>query len=490
MRLEIGKKSKLWTQAVCDSWNRLMLNKTFLVILFVALMSGMAAVLYVNEISLILLVLGFFLVLYLKEFRKKREPHYWHLVFVFFVTIALIKSPYAPALVRVLGAVDGYEAFLAPVLALIVLFHMLYNDVEFGVVYLLFTSTLAALVYGGDMVVFLVYAVTGFTAMVLSSNVRRRIDILKVGLVTGIMEALMIIALHGPMPSVWMYLEPFRVGLTNGIVSVVLVLSVSWLFEVVLGQVTNLSLLEYSDFNHPLLRKMILEAPGSYQHSLVVANLAEAAAEAIGANSLLARVGAYYHDIGKISKAEYFVENQMLARYRDRHKKLSPSMSTLIIVNHVKEGIELARRNHLNNKLIEFIGQHHGTTLVYYFYAKAQQQTTEASPEEEVFRYPGPKPQTKEVAIVHLADTIEARSRLLDDPTPSRIKEVVKESIIQKFLDGQLDETDLTLRDLEIIIEVFARIMNAMFHTRVDYSKVQEKNGTSGKQPAESKKDQ
>jgi hypothetical protein len=211
---------------------------------------------------------------------------------------------------------------------------------------------------------------------------------------------------------------------------------------------------------------MILEAPGTYQHSLVVANLAETAAETINANSLLARVGAYYHDIGKIDKPQYFVENQI--PYRDMHKKLKPSISKMIIINHVKKGIELAKKYRLNPRIIDFIQQHHGKSLVYFFYRRAQEIEPNTDDKEE-YRYPGPKPQTKEVALVSLADAVEAFSRTVEEPTPSRIEEMVREVVKRKFISGELDESDLTLKDLENITKSFVRILNAIFHTRINY---------------------
>jgi putative nucleotidyltransferase with HDIG domain len=240
--------------------------------------------------------------------------------------------------------------------------------------------------------------------------------------------------------------------------------------------VTNISLLELSDFNHPLLRKLILEAPGTYQHSLVVANLSEAAADAIGANSLLARVGAYYHDVGKLEKPTYFVEN--IVGYKDMHKDLKPSMSKIIIVNHVKDGVDLARRYHLKRRIIDFIIEHHGKTLVYYFYQRARELEPQKQHEED-YRYSGPKPQSKETAIVSLADTIEALSRTLDEPTPSRVEEMIREVIKKRFMEGELDESNLTLKDLEKITQKFVHVLNALFHSRVNYPKEDDRNNKS-----------
>ncbi|MCK4463442.1 MAG: HDIG domain-containing protein [Candidatus Omnitrophica bacterium] len=257
-------------------------------------------------------------------------------------------------------------------------------------------------------------------------------------------------------------------GLGGGILSIFLVMGFLPLFEYLFKIPTNITLLELSDLNHPLLKELTLKAPGTYQHSVVVGNLAEAACEAIGANSLLARVGSYYHDIGKIEKAEYFSENEMGAQ--SKHEKLTPSMSALIIINHVKDGIELAKKYNLNPKIIDFIAEHHGTGLIYYFYQRALEKVKdEEILKEEEFRYLGPKPQTKEAAIVLLADSVEASSRTLSDPVPARIMGLVQKIINNKFIDNQLDECDLTLKDLNKIVSSFVRVLTAVFHARQEY---------------------
>ena len=209
-----------------------------------------------------------------------------------------------------------------------------------------------------------------------------------------------------------------------------------------------------------------------------MANLSESAAEAASANSLLARVGAYYHDVGKLVKPDYFTEN--LVRFKDMHKKLKPSISKLIILNHVKEGVDLAKKHNLKPKIIDFIIQHHGKTLVYYFYHRARELEPEGKHEED-YRYHGPKPQSKETAIVALADTIEALSRTLDEPTPSRIEEMVREVVKSRFMDGELDESSLTMKDLEKITQSFVRMLNAVFHTRINYPKDESRNNKQTK---------
>jgi putative nucleotidyltransferase with HDIG domain len=247
---------------------------------------------------------------------------------------------------------------------------------------------------------------------------------------------------------------------------------------------TDISWLEASDLNHPLLRRMTIEAPGTYHHSLVVANLAEAAAEAIGANATLCRVCSYFHDVGKLVKPEYFTENMNFER--NPHDDLAPTMSALIIIAHVKEGVDLALKHRLNRQIIDIIQEHHGTSLVYYFYKRALQQQEDARtggkimnlreedvPEvsEETFRYSGPKPQTKESAIISLADMIESASRSLEKPTPAKIEQLVTDLISQRIADGQLVECDLTLADLNLIAERFRFTLMTMLHTRIAYPK-------------------
>jgi putative nucleotidyltransferase with HDIG domain len=244
--------------------------------------------------------------------------------------------------------------------------------------------------------------------------------------------------------------------------------------------------------NHPLLKQMILKAPGTYHHSMLVGTLAEAAGEVIGANTLLCRVGAYYHDIGKMTKPTYFVENQTDSK--DLHGKLTPSLSSLVIVSHVKAGVELGRAYGLPPAVVEMIPQHHGTRLVSFFYDKAKksQDPDLGEVQEEEFRYPGPKPQTKEAAILMLADGVEAASRTLTERTQGRFQGLVGSIVNSVFADGQLNECELTLRELRLIEESFVRVLLGIYHHRVDYpgfdfeecTPRREGNGALGHKPA------
>ena len=242
--------------------------------------------------------------------------------------------------------------------------------------------------------------------------------------------------------------------------------------EKAFGVQTDLSLIELGDPAHPLLQELIRRAPGTYNHSITVASLAEAAAEAIGARGLLVRVGAYFHDIGKMLKPQYFIENQ--SRGDNRHDTLVPAMSTLVIIAHVKDGADLARQNGLPESIVDFIQQHHGTTLVEFFYRQANQKKAQEDPDggvldETSFRYPGPKPQTREAGVLMLADAVESASRALKEPTPSRIENLVEEISMKRLLDGQFDESGLTLEEVRKIGESLVKSLTAVYHGRVKY---------------------
>ena len=250
------------------------------------------------------------------------------------------------------------------------------------------------------------------------------------------------------------------------------------LIEKVFHLATSMTLLDYSDANQPLLKRLAIEAPGTFSHSLFIGSIAEAAAERIGRNGLLCRVGSYYHDIGKLSKPGYFVENQL--GNVSWHKELSPAMSQLIIVGHVKDGIELAEEYHLPMVMRQFIETHHGTTLVEYFYNEAVKQHEKNGsidnplPAESEFRYPGPRPRTKEAAIVMLADVVEGAVRSLTEATPTKIEAVIHNMAMKRLQDGQFDECDLSLRELNQIEASMTKTLVAHYHGRIAYPKPSE----------------
>ncbi|HMK60130.1 MAG TPA: HDIG domain-containing protein [Dissulfurispiraceae bacterium] len=241
------------------------------------------------------------------------------------------------------------------------------------------------------------------------------------------------------------------------------------LIEHFFGVSTDISLLELLDLGQPLMKNLMINAPGTYHHSIIVGNLAEAAAEAVGANPLLARVTAYYHDIGKIKMPEYFVENQQGAL--NRHERLAPHMSAMILVSHVKEGLEHARQHKMPKMVLDIIQQHHGTRLMTFFYQKAKERNGIANMDE--YRYPGPKPQTRVAALVMMADAVEAAARALTDPTSARISALVEKIINEIFLDGQIDECELTLKDMSEIKRRFTFVLTSIFHKRIEYPDVE-----------------
>ena len=257
----------------------------------------------------------------------------------------------------------------------------------------------------------------------------------------------------------------FGAVLLNGLLSLLLVFALSPILEILFRYTTRFRLMELMNLEQPLLQQLMMTAPGTYHHSLVVSNLVEAGAKSVGANSLLCKVAALYHDIGKLTKPDYFVEN-LLGR-PNKHDKLAPSMSALILVAHVKRGVELAQEHKLGEEIINIIRQHHGNNVIRFFYQKALDAGEQ--PDMDEFRYPGPRPQSKEAAIVMLADAVEASSRTLTDPTPSRIQSHVQNIVKLIFSEGQLDESSLTFSDLNKISESFMRILAGIFHHRIEY---------------------
>ncbi|MFT4702775.1 MAG: putative nucleotidyltransferase with HDIG domain [Bradymonadia bacterium] len=315
-----------------------------------------------------------------------------------------------------------------------------------------------------------------YTAMALIASVvasgavgraQTRTDILTAGAVVGAVMLGLNLALSLVMGTaegtdlIWFALAASLCGLTSALLVYGLLPVVETLFR----YTTPLKLMELANLNHPALRELILKAPGSYHHSMMVGQLVEAACEAVGADALLGRVGAYFHDIGKAKNPRYFAENQ---DHHNPHDKLKPNMSALIIKAHVKDGVELARQHKLPEEIIDFIREHHGTSLIQYFYRRAQEET-DGEVREEDYRYPGPRPRSRETAICLLADGIEAASRALPDPNHAHLKGLVQRMVNRAFTDGQLDDCDLTLRDLHVIAQAFLLRLTAFYHQRPEY---------------------
>lgn len=344
------------------------------------------------------------------------------------------------------------------------------------------TSVYAGFILGGAAEPFqLQYAavamLTAWGAIHTVSKIRQRSDLYRAGGVVVILAGILILALslkeYRSVDSLVAHAEAMKWsliwGMINGMMVSVLSIALLPIFEDMIGITTDIKLLELTQKNE-LLQRLEQEAPGTYQHSMRVATLAETAAEAIGANALLTRVGCYYHDIGKMEKPQYFVENQQTSADRAKHSKLSPNMSCLIIRNHVKNGIEMARKYKLPKPISDFIPEHHGTTLMTYFYHEAlTNQESEGRVKEEDFRYPGPKPQTRETAIVMLSDSLEAASRTLENSSEREVRQLVRKIINDRFMDQQFDECNLTMRDLNKLYHSFSDSIMHMMHQRITY---------------------
>lgn len=319
---------------------------------------------------------------------------------------------------------------------------------------------------------FLVHLFGSFTVVAFLSRVRNRGDLSRIGLKVAVSNVLVILVIH------FFKLWPLKTleanviwGVASGFASSLIVLGTLPYLESFFSRTTNIKLLELADFNRPLLKRLMLEAPGTYHHSLIMASLAEQATEAIGDNSLLARVGAYYHDIGKLSNPEYFIENQQ--PQANPHDPLTPTMSSLVVISHVKEGKALAQQYALDKVIVDCIEQHHGTSLIHYFYHRALEQNAEIKAEN--FRYPGPKPKTKVTAILMLADAVEAASRTVEEPTPARLRDTVEKVINNKFTDGQFAECPITLHDLSKIADSMVTTLSGIYHARIEYQDTNDK---------------
>ncbi len=353
-------------------------------------------------------------------------------------------------------------------------------------VFSLVMAVLASVAVGGQVEFFLYYFITSLVGAYGVVDCKERKVLTRAALKTGVVGlalALAIQALHGSFYS----LETIVAGVsavTGGLLGGVIATGLLPLVEMTFGYTTDIKLLELANLDQPLLREQMVQAPGTYHHSVIVSNMVEASAKAVGANPLLAKVAAYYHDIGKTKKPLYFIENQI--HCENKHEKLAPSMSSLILISHVKDGVEMAKKQKLGKEIVDIIQQHHGTSIISYFYEKAKEQAEKKggkSPlvKEQDFRYPGPKPQTKEAGLVMLADMVEAASRTLVDPTPSRIQGMLQRIIRKVFSDGQLDECELTLKDLNEIAKSFNKTLSGIFHHRVDYPEPAERTASARK---------
>lgn len=399
-------------------------------------------------------------------------------------------------LLRLTSGLVSEGSLMAPILVMPLSFAPMIHSVllgqRAGVYSAVFMSVFGALLFApGAAWTFLAISLfCGLIAVFGTKRVRKRGKLLRAGFYVGA-GALLLELLFGQISIVdlsralaWQeFGKSCLLALGTGLATGLVVGGILPVLESIFDLTTEITWLELSDLNHPLLKRMQLEAPGTFHHSLIVAALSESAAEAIGADSLMTRVCAYFHDIGKLSKPEYFIENQ---GEENPHDSLTPSMSALIIIAHVKDGVDLAIKNKLDPRIIEVIQEHHGDSLVYYFYRKAQerlQAESEKSEEEsknsddlpkvdkKSFRYPGSIPSSRESGIISLADAVESASRTLNKPSPGKIRALVDEIVLKRIRDGQLDSCDLNLKELTRIREVFAKTLRSMLHSRIEYPK-------------------
>jgi len=350
----------------------------------------------------------------------------------------------------------------------------------------LIVSVLSCLLVGGHVEFFIYFFIGSLVGAPGVRDCRERGVFIRAALKVGMVNMIMALSIEAICGSFYTLeaLISLASAFAGGILTGVIATGTLPLIEMSFGYTSDIKLLELANLDQPLLRELMVQAPGTHHHSVIVGNMVEATAKAIHANPLLAKVAAYYHDIGKMSKPLYFIENQMDGV--NRHEKLAPSMSSLILTSHVKDGVELAREHKLGKEIIDIIEQHHGTSLISYFYEKARDNVEKKSGKrpqvkEEDFRYPGPKPQTKEAGLVMLADVVEAASKTLVEPTAARIQGMVQKIINKVFSDGQLDECELTLKDLHEIAKSFNKTLSAMYHHRIDYPEPVSTNAQSRK---------
>ncbi|MGM0500998.1 MAG: HD family phosphohydrolase [Bacillota bacterium] len=422
---------------------------------------------YLNIIGYIItvLILAILVVIYLLQYQREMIEDNG--------IVALLGL--LPIIILLLANIAKYlppqhPSFLVPVAACSIIIAILL-DSDLAVIFTVVLSFLVALVTNGGVADIGVLIISGIVGIYSVSELSQRSDLVRAGFIVGGVSSIAILGFMLVEDSLeWMtMLKVVPLGLANGIIVAIVTNGFLPYVENLFGITSPVKLLELSNPNHPLLKSLLVDAPGTYHHSVIVGNLAESAADKIGADSLLARVGAYYHDIGKTKRAYFFTENQIGAE--NPHDKLSPNLSTLIITSHVKDGVELAQQHKLPSDIIDIIKQHHGTSLVSFFYQEAVHDEKYKQVDEDEFRYDGPKPESKEAALIMLADVVEAavRSNPSAQSNPGKLEKLVRDLIKNKLDSGQLDKSDLTLKDLDKIAESFVNILKGIFHNRIEY---------------------
>lgn len=419
---------------------------------------------YVGAIIIILL-LEIIIFAYLYYFNKKifNNISNLYLTILIFLIILLISK-----------SINSISSYLIPIGTASMLIGILINP-RIAIVINIFLSVLITLITSNTLLVFITLLIGGTVAAISVSNTNQRTSIFLAGLIVSFCNFIVIFSFgliyNNEIRTIM--LSSFY-GVLNGLLCSILTIGSLPLWEYVFDVLTPIKLLELSNPNSPLLKKLLVEAPGTYHHSIIVGNLSESATQAIGGNALLARVGSYYHDIGKLTRPYFFKENQLTSE--NPHDKVSPKISSVIIKNHIKDGVELAHKHKLPKEIIKFIEEHHGTTLVKYFYHKALSENEEKNNiNKEDYKYHGPNPSSKESAIIMLADSVEAAVRSMAEPTKKNIETLIRKITEDKLNSGQLNNCDLTFKDIETINIVFVNTLMGIFHERIEYPEIDEK---------------
>lgn len=415
-------------------------------------------------VIIIILLLELIILSYIYLFNEKlvNKISNIYLIVIVFLIVFLIAKP-----------LNSISSYLIPVATAAMLIGILFTP-TIAIVLNIFLTILITLSTNNSLIVFITLLISGTVAAISTTNAHQRSKIMISGLIVSFTNLILItgFGLINGYGAKMILLNCFY-GTLNGVFCAILTIGSLPLWEYMFNILTPIKLLELSNPNHPILKRLLVEAPGTYHHSIIVGNLSESAAQAIGCNSLLARVGSYYHDIGKLKRPYFFKENQLTSD--NPHDKISPYLSSNIIRSHVQDGITLAKEHKIPKDIINIIEQHHGETLVKYFYHKALNERNE--PKSTIvndFKYSGPKPKTKEAAIVMMADSVEAAVRSLSEPTKDNIEELVKKIIEGKLNEEQLQDCDLTFKDLETIRATFINILMGIFHERIEYPEIKE----------------
>ncbi|GIN38542.1 HD family phosphohydrolase [Heyndrickxia oleronia] len=425
---------------------------------------------YIGLGIFVFLIIGS-LYLYFSTFRVSEEKKQNYLILLSLIFIISL------LLMKIIGLMADLEldkiGYLFPAAMAPMLIRMMLNE-RFAFIITIILAACGSIIFhdeitGSVNIEIAIYILfSGTAGILLLTNRNRKSNILQAGFFISIINILIIFFLlflgNGQFTKMeYLYYTIF--AFVSGLLSAILTIGLLPFFEAGFGVLSTLKLIELSSPNHPLLKKILTEAPGTYHHSVMVANLAEAACEAIGANGLLARVGCYYHDIGKTRRPQFFIENQM--NIENPHNHISPETSKDIIIAHATDGAQMLKKHKLPKEIVDIAEQHHGTTLLKYFYYKAKE---ENDPIDEMdYRYPGPKPQTKEAAIISIADSVEAAVRSMTHPTPEQIKNLIDSIVQERLKDGQLNECDITLKEIEVIKKTFCETLNGIFHSRIEY---------------------